>query len=668
MKVTKGMKRGKHDSTDGNTKKKMKTSKHMKPHAPPKGKGKKKRASKYEKSTKKPKSDASNKPKSPKPSETKKPNANGPTDKVSPTSEPKSPKTVKKNTFKAGKPNQDRIKYCKKEPNENTTNEKPDWLKYKKEQKELRDKRRAKKLEDTYEVAVKVKQIGEKLRRTNLSPEMQAKLTKKMHDLSENHYAKLIFSHDLSRVIQWQVKYCSPDIQLAIAAELKPHLRSMFTSKYAKNVVKTLLKKGSDSVKRCILETCTGKVVKLVSNVISAPIFEKLYVEVATDTEKYLFKQEFYGDIYKQSKDPNVKTLEDVYKNSQDMKTATLSALKANLTKILNKNLINSTLVHTLLYEYLSNCSKEDRAEIIVMVRPLIAELSQSKYGAKAGNLCIWHGTNKDRKLIMKALKEHIKDIMTSEHGHLMILALLDSVDDTVLLKKILLQEVLKNLNEIVLDEHGRRVILYIVARRDTRYFHPSLVSYLAKGDGNACTKKPADIREKELLEAVIDNILESIASDVKTWLLSNGPTQLATLAVFKASSGDKPRLAFQAIASFIADPEAKIKKDEKTFEAIEEAGMHMVLKKLIQLDKQRVERGELTFGEVLLEHLTVEVIEHWINSNRGCFVLVLLMNNEAENIVSELTSRLRKVKALRGKTSKGATILLEKLDSSDCG
>jgi hypothetical protein len=41
------------------------------------------------------------------------------------------------------------------------------------------------------------------------------------------------------------------------------------------------------------------------------------------------------------------------------------------------------------------------------------------------------------KKLIMKSLKGHVMEVARSEHGHLILLALFDTVDDTVLLKKV---------------------------------------------------------------------------------------------------------------------------------------------------------------------------------------------------------------------------------------
>ena len=47
--------------------------------------------------------------------------------------------------------------------------------------------------------------------------------------------------------------------------------------------------------------------------------------------------------------------------------------------------------------------------------------------GARVGLNCIWFGTAKDRKLIIKTLKEFHEKVATAEHGHLLFLGVFDS-------------------------------------------------------------------------------------------------------------------------------------------------------------------------------------------------------------------------------------------------
>ncbi|KAK0081162.1 hypothetical protein PV325_012688 [Microctonus aethiopoides] len=546
--------------------------------------------------------------------------------------------------------------------NQENSGEKPDWKVFKKEKKELREKRKSKKLNEVYDVSVKAKQIGETLRQANCSPAEREKLCSQLFTLFNGNFNKLVFTHDMSRIVQWLLKYCNDKIRQSIVDEVKSSIVLMLQSKYAKNCIKKALRYGNDEVRQKILTACIGNVVKLMSHTIASPIIDKAYTSWANEKIKNYFKQEFYGDMYTQSKDDKITTLKDVFAEATDMKSATLSAVKINLLRVLNKNLVGSAVIQTVLAEYLALCSEEDRNELIVMLRDSIVELSKTKDGAKVAMFCIWHGTPKDRKLSLKAIKDNVQDLATSEHGHLILMAMFDSIDDTVLMKKILIPELLSDINGLISTEYGRKIILYLVARRDPRHFHPEFIALLQEGDGNAVSKKPAEIREKELLQAVIDCFLESITTVTSVWLES-GTIAMVTLSILKAGQGEKLTDAFTAITEYLIDINSIIKEDEIKYSAVEHPGLHMMLKKLICADKKLVEKNECTFGEILIAKLDDSIIKRWIEFNRACFLLILLLENESESVKNNLISILKgSVKLLKCKKHPAASILLKKI------
>lgn len=64
----------------------------------------------------------------------------------------------------------------------------------------------------------------------------------------------------------------------------------------------------------------------------------------------------------------------------------------------------------------------------------------------------------------MKALKEHVLSLSKHEHGHTVIIALLDATDDTVLLNKAILSQLLEKAQDLACDEWGRKVsVLYSI-------------------------------------------------------------------------------------------------------------------------------------------------------------------------------------------------------------
>lgn len=160
--------------------------------------------------------------------------------------------------------------------------------------------------------------------------------------------------------------------------------------------------------------------------------------------------------------------------------------------------------------------------------------LSNSKDGATAAMICYWQGTNKDRKTIMKTIKEHIIDMCKHEHAHTTIIALLDATDDTVALNKILLGTIVSSANDLVSHEWGRRVLLWLVAPGNSAHFHPGFVKELENGrEGSSC-KKDLSVRRSEILENCISKLLNCILSDTKLWL-SNGSIGVVTFAILKA-------------------------------------------------------------------------------------------------------------------------------------
>ena len=74
------------------------------------------------------------------------------------------------------------------------------------------------------------------------------------------------------------------------------------------------------------------------------------------------------------------------------------------------------------------------------------------------------HGTSKDRKAIIKSLKTFVTKVCTEEHGHVVLLAAFDAVDDTKLIGKAIIGEMVEHFEEIVTNEHGKKVIMYLAA------------------------------------------------------------------------------------------------------------------------------------------------------------------------------------------------------------
>ena len=65
---------------------------------------------------------------------------------------------------------------------------------------------------------------------------------------------------------------------------------------------------------------------------------------------------------------------------------------------------------------------------------------------------------------IIKSFKNFINKIAKEEYGHQVLLVAFAVVDDTVLMRSVIISELIKNLPEYLEDKHACRLILYLLS------------------------------------------------------------------------------------------------------------------------------------------------------------------------------------------------------------
>ncbi|CAH2106672.1 unnamed protein product [Euphydryas editha] len=532
--------------------------------------------------------------------------------------------------------------------------EKPKWSEMKKEKKNLRtERRKAKATAQIFEISHKAKLLAAQIQRKVVKPDFRTKACKELHSLIKGQYKSIALTHDLSRVIQVLLKYSAEDIRNEITEELLDIMVPMMRSKYATHSVKRILKYGTDYIRHEVIKKLFGHIVSLASHTISAPVLDYAYGEFASNKEKRHMQQEFYGDMYKNSKDDKVKTLSDTYKDSPEMKSAILQSCKANIQKILDKNLHDSELLHSVLYDYIRECSSEDRVELISTLSSLIVPLSNSLPGVNAASMCVWQGTNKDKKTILKVVKEHVVPLSKHKTGHRLLIAIFDSVDDTVLVKKVIVSTIVDNIKDIANDHWGILTLRWLIKPKDPTAFHPSFINFLEEGLKSGTSKKDADLRVSELREAILPALKTDIESDAVFWLDSK--IKLLLLVALLSVESSKPIL--EALAKVICRSEWIIKENDKEVLAIEDAGIHMCLKKLAILDKTASD----SLGEAICDNIDDETLKVWLSSNRGCFFILKLIENNNDKIASKFIKKVKKYgNILKQQSSEGTKLLLQ--------
>ncbi|KAH8287069.1 hypothetical protein KR054_001747 [Drosophila jambulina] len=614
--------------------------------------------------------------------------------------------------------------------------EKQDWAKFKQEKKDLKLKRKS--TRDTYEITKEAKQIYEKLRCRRT--ENKDKLVEQIYKVLNvgDTISKVVKAHDTARVLQCMLKYASPALRAEISEQLLPFTVDMCQSKYAQFCVQRMLKYGAPATKTKLVDSLMGHVVRLAGHSIASSLLDTMY-QSATPQQRIHMRQEFYGDLYRKAKDSSVKTLSDTFKETTNMKASILGSVKANLDHVANKQLVDSSLVHSVMLEYLRACDEDEEKleETVTAFAALVPHMLSTKEGSEAGVICFYKSTPKNRRAIIKNIKEHLLKIATHEHGHVFLISLLNALDDTKATKKAIYDHLHGDLRTLVGNQYGRRVVQWLVAPGDTTCFHPKFIRLV--DEGLAYGKKEKEVRRKEIFEQIEAPIAENIVEDPAFWL-SNSHIGLVTADVLNHLQGESYEKAATALAKVIAQPEWRISADaagplpqdkkkahndveaiiaeatkqrkkllqteisssededesedddeeeeggapkekkakkeqkkakvEEPAEAaplvsgIEEAGMHIVLKKILKNDVKR--EGAITFGQQLLQNLAADVnLNSWLSVNRACFVLVKLVENSPSLLKSckeTISSEKSLSQTLLGQKTPGAKMLTTKL------
>ncbi|XP_075683712.1 pumilio homolog 3 [Rhinoderma darwinii] len=541
---------------------------------------------------------------------------------------------------------------------------KPKWDDFKKQKKELKQTRQSND-KSNYEIMSKSKQIWENIRRKDCDAKKRSKLMDELEKMLRGNVKSIAFAHDTTRVIQCYIKHADEKRRNAIFEELKEHIVDLSKSKYARNIVRKFLMYGSKAQVAEIIKSFKGQVKKLLRHSEASYIVEYAYNHKAILEQRNMLCEELYGNTFRFYKSTVHPSLDQVLEAHPEKKASILDEMKQILVPLAQKEaVIKHSLVHKAFLDFFTHASSKVRSEMIEAIREAVIYLVHTHDGARVGMHCLWHGTPKDRKVFGKTMKSFVEKIATGEFSHLVLLAMFDCVDDTKLVKQIILSEIISALPNLIQDKYGRKVLLYLLSGRNSAYFLPEIIGVLKQGDGNTHSKKDPAVRHRELLEAVSRPLLKYLEENIQDLVLQNAMCTMVTNTLLYALGDSQPVMS--AIASIAAEDFVPGGKEGELHIAEHPAG-HLVLKWLLKQDKDFKEHGkEGSFARTLVEHVGIKNLSSWAEVNRGAIVLCCLLQSSDEEIATQVKSGLKGLvtKPKDTKNIKAIEALIENLNS----
>ncbi|KAM4527913.1 pumilio homolog 3 [Odontesthes bonariensis] len=530
--------------------------------------------------------------------------------------------------------------------------------------KELKKSRQQADRKDMFEIICRSKQVWESLRRKKCDDEQKKKLMKELHDLIRGKVKQMAFAHDAVRVLQCFIQFGSHKQRQEVFEDLKDDILPLCKSQYGRHVVKKFLMYGNKELVAAVIQTFKGKVRQMLRHADASSIIEYAYNDKAMLAQRLMMTDELYGNTYTVCKSLECNTIEKVLKANPDKLAGIIDEMKTSLTPMAQKEqVIKHSLVHKVFLDYFRFAPDKQRSEMIESIREPVVYMAHTHDGARVAMHCLWHGTAKDRKVIIKTMKTYMVKFATGEFGHLVLLAIFDCVDDTRLVRQAVLSEILSSLSEVIGNKYGKKVLLYLLSPRDPAHQLPEIMKVLEQGDGNAHSKKDAATRRKELLEVVSPALLEYLRDNAAT-MVTDKATSVAISDILASACGDL-RPAMTAVAQ-LANQELVPGGIKGDLHMAEHPAGHLVLKWLIEQDAVLAAAGkEERFGRILVDTVGTDKMQTWFKANRGAMVLCSLLNSCDASVAAEVKAALRSIEPQLSSISdnKGVEILLENLN-----
>jgi pumilio family protein 6 len=518
-----------------------------------------------------------------------------------------------------------------------------------------------------FELASQLKIYWEKLRSSKTPENVKEECIEKLCSAIKGNAAKLIYAHDTSRVFECLIALKRDNIRDMLFTELQPEIVKMAKSKYARYFVLRMLKYGTPEQRKKVFDAFEGHYTSLFRVSWSASVLETAYSDFASCGKRNAIVCEFYGKeyIFLKKTGAEVPTIQTIKSLDKQRQSEVASSLYEHLENAVVKEHINHTLTHKLLSDFFAIATKEQRAEMIDLLKDRVPQFCHTREGSHAAQYCVWYGNVKERKIIVKSFKDLVINSVKDEFAHRVLMSIFDVVDDTTLVNKYITKDIGNFIADVVFEKYGQWVLHYIVHPRDYRFFHKATVELLKQGDGNEYTKKPASERYREIFDALKKPLLTYMAANMET-LLFNKMTSTLVLNMlepdvpnepFKRVIDDEDKAAcFGAIAAVVGKEFVPFNL-EGDAHVIEAGCARFTLTNLLKRDELQ---GKIKLSDYLAE-LPSDHLGSFVAINNGCFVLRNMVKSGSEKAKVAVT-KAANMKALKKSPHVGAKHLIDEL------
>ena len=162
---------------------------------------------------------------------------------------------------------------------------------------------------------------------------------------------------------------------------------------------------------------------------------------MSSDQEKREMVFAFYGNYFLLLKEVESSStqisLKEFLEKKPNLADTILHKLEKQAVKLVEKGLTRHTIVQAILYDFYLNANDMERIKNLNdLLKEKLPALLASTQGLYVACACFTMIDAKDRKGVLKTLKEDIKEMFTNRMAHLFLIHIVSTLDDTTLSKK----------------------------------------------------------------------------------------------------------------------------------------------------------------------------------------------------------------------------------------
>ena len=280
-------------------------------------------------------------------------------------------------------------------------------------------------------------------------------------------------------------RHGSPAQRTALIERISGKTLALAQSHYGHFFLLCVVRHGTAAHKQLLLKDLTGHVSSLVAHAEGSAVLQILYSAVATPSQRTALYRELWGkDFALLPRLDEAKSLAELFAADPSAKPRVLRTLEKLMLKAARKGLAMTAIVQRALAELLEHADGPQKAILAASLLEAAPHIMHTADGAKIACACLRHSDPKGRKAMLKSLKGFVARAALNGNGALVLATALEVVDDTVMLRKLLLAELEPQLATLSLHSQGSLPLLAVLAPRAKRYFSEAALLTMGEEGG----------------------------------------------------------------------------------------------------------------------------------------------------------------------------------------